>query len=264
MNHSNNNTRFARTLALGALAFSIGVASAFAQDTTTTSVRHGDPILETKVKNAQIVYVEGNDLVIKLDNGKVEHLVVPSDEKFTIDGKDVTVSELKAGAKLTQTVTTTTTPRYVNTVRTLKGKVWHINAPGSVIVALPDGKNHLYKVPSHAQFTINGQKKSVFDLKKGMMFEATIVTDEPQSIVEYSKSNVAEIPKPTTPQLLGVLLFQKATPPPTEIASNVTAEHVDTLPSTASNLPMYGLLGMMSIASSLGLAVTRKRAKIKA
>lgn len=263
MNYSLNTSRFTAAIAFGALAFGIGVASAWAQDTTTTAIRHGSSALETKVKNAEIVYVGGNDLVLKLDNGQVEHLKVPSNEKFSIDGNQVTVSELKAGTRLTQTITTTTTPRAVNTVRTLKGKVWHVNAPGSVILTLPDGTNHLYKVPSHATFTINGQKKTVFELRKGMKMEATIVTDDPQTIVEYSKSTVGQAPRPATPSLVGVLLFRQATPPATEVASSVTAEHVDMLPSTASPLPMFGLLGLLSIASSLGLGTVRKLAKIK-
>jgi hypothetical protein len=262
MKQLSKQSLFINTVALGALAFGIGTTSAWAQDTTTTAIRHGDPTLETTVKNAEIVYVEGNDLVLKLADGKVEHLVVPSNEKFSIDGKEVTVSELRSGTKLTQTITTTTTPRYVNTVRTLKGKVWHVNAPGSVIVQLPDHTNHLYKVPSHAIFTVNGQKKTVFDLKKGMKFEATIVTDEPQRVVEYSKANVGQAPKPATPALLGVLLIQKAEPMQ-EMASSVTAEHVDTLPETASPLPLVGGLGLLGILSSLGMGAVRRLAKVR-
>jgi uncharacterized Zn-binding protein involved in type VI secretion len=265
MNRMNHTTRRMNWLAISAIAFGIGVASAWGQDTTTTSIRHGDPTLETQVKNAQVVYVEGNDLVLKLESGKVEHLVVPADEKFTIDGNEVTVDGLKAGTKLTQTITTTTTPRYVNTVRTLKGKVWHVNAPGSVIVTLPDGTNQLYKVPAHAKFTINGKPKTVFELKKGMTFEATIVTDEPQTVVEMSKATIGTAP--ATPPLLGVLLIQRPSPMPQEVASNVTAERVDapaSLPHTASPLPWVGLLGMLSVSSSLGLGFARKRAAIKA
>jgi hypothetical protein len=250
--------------ALSAVAFTVAVAGAQAQDTTTSSIRHGEPSYETKVRNAQIVYVEGNDLVLKLENGKVEHMVVPADEKFDIDGREVTVSDLKHGTKLTQTITTTTTPRYVNTVRTLKGKVWHVNAPGSVIITTPEGTNQLYKVPSHAQFTINGKKKTVFELKKGMKFEATIVTDEPQTVVEYSKSNVGQAPAPPTPLQVGVLLIQRASPVTQEVASNVTAEHADTLPNTASSVPMMGLLGLLGIGSALGLGTVRKFAKLKA
>jgi hypothetical protein len=61
-----------------------------------------------------------------------------------------------------------------------------------------------------------------------------------------------------------VLLIQKGAPLPQEVASSVTAEHVDTLPNTASNLPMVGLLGMLGVASALGLGVIRRLAQVKA
>jgi hypothetical protein len=268
MNRSINATgNLSRKLALhafSAVALTLVSAGAWAQDTTTTSIRHGDSSLQTTIKNAEIVYVEGNDIVLKLENGKVEHLVVPSSEQFSIDGREITVQDLKPGTKLTQIVTTSATPRYVNTVRTLKGKVWHVNAPGSVIVRLPDNTHQLYKVPSHAKFTINGKEKTVFELKKGMQFEATIITDEPQTVVAQTKETVGQAPAPVTPPLLGVLLIQKVVPMPEEVASNVTAEQVGTLPNTASSLPLFGLLGMLSVASSFGLGAVRKLAGIKA
>ena len=31
---------------------------------------------ETSVRNTEVVYVSGNDLVIKLEDGRVEHMVV--------------------------------------------------------------------------------------------------------------------------------------------------------------------------------------------
>ena len=37
---------------------------------------------ETQVRNAEVVYVEGNDLVLKLDTGKIEHLVVPDSRQI--------------------------------------------------------------------------------------------------------------------------------------------------------------------------------------
>jgi hypothetical protein len=264
MNYITHKSRLFTLQALGAAAFTLAVCGAQAQDTTTSTIRHGEPSYETRVRNAQIVYVEGNDIVLKLEDGKVEHIVVPPDEKFHIDGREVTVSNLQAGTKLTQTITTTTTPRYVNTVRTLKGKVWHVNAPSSVILTLPDGTHQSYKVPAHAMFTVNGQKKTAFDLKKGMKLEATIVTDEPQTVVATSKTNVGRAPIPATPPLLGVLLIQKAAPVQEEVASSVTVEHVETLPETASDVPLAGLLGLFGIGSALGLGTIRKLARIKA
>src|SRR6476661_630535 len=108
--------------------FAVAAFGTWAQDTSTTTVQHGASSFDTQVRNAEVVYVEGNDLVLRLEDGKIEHLVVPESDKFTIDGNDVTVHELKPGTKLTQTITTTTAPRYVTTVRILKGKIWHMNA----------------------------------------------------------------------------------------------------------------------------------------
>ena len=61
---------------------------------------------------------EGNDLVLRVENGRLEHLVVPHSDIFDIDGKGLTVHDLKPGTKPTQTITTSTTPRFVTTVRT--------------------------------------------------------------------------------------------------------------------------------------------------
>jgi hypothetical protein len=271
MNRFVSKSRMSALRAFSAVAFTLVAVGASAQDTTTTNTRRGASVYQTNVRNAEIVYVEGNDLVLKLEDGKVEHLVVPSSEKFRIDGREVTVRDLKAGTKLSQTITTTTTPHYVKTVRVLKGKVWHVNAPHSVILTLPDNTNQLYKIPSHAKFNMNGKKISPFDLRKGMTLEATIVTDDEHTVVETAKSNVGYTPAPATPQFVDVLLF-RAAPMPEPIRASVTAEHVDppvemastTLPDTASPLPLLGLLGGLGIASSIGLGVARKRAAIKA
>lgn len=265
MNRSIVNSRLFALHAAGAIALTLAPAIAAAQNTTTTSIRHGDPSHEITVKNAQVVYVEGNDLVLKLENGKVEHMIVPTNEKFFVDGHQGTVRDLKAGSRLTQTVTTTTTPRYVKTVQVIKGKVWHVNAPGSVIVSLPDGQNHLYHVPAHATFNVNGQPKTIFDLRKGMTFEATIVTDSPETLVAVRKANVAYLPEPSTPVLMGVLLFDNPMPGLPELTASVSAEHVDPpgmLPKTASAVPLFGLLGLAGVASSFGLWLRRKSTSV--
>ena len=198
-----------RWFVLGAISTLILLGSApqaSAQDTSTTSVQHGAPAIETSVRNAEVAYVSGNDLVLKLENGSVEHLVVPDSDVFTIDGKNVNVHDLTPGTKLTQTITTTTTPRYVNTVRTIKGKVFHVNAPGSVIVTLPDNTNQIFRVPGDTKFTVNGQPRTVHDLRKGMSFEATIVTDDTHTLVSQNRMVVGQRP-PALPRLVGVLLF---------------------------------------------------------
>src|ERR1700734_3183902 len=86
---------------LYAVTFATLTAGVWAQDTTATSVHHHYPSYNTEVRNAKVVYVEGNDLVLKLENGKVEHLIVPDSDVFTIDGNNVSVSELRPATLLT-------------------------------------------------------------------------------------------------------------------------------------------------------------------
>jgi sortase A len=258
-NHNILSRRLFNRASTSAVLLVLLSAGAWAQDNSTTTVRHGASQFDTDVRNAEVVYVEGNDLVLKFENGKVEHLVVPDNEKFTLNGREVSVGKLMPGAKLTQTITTTTTPRYVNTVRTLKGKVWHVQAPGLVILTLPDGTHQRYDIPSHAKFKIGGRDSTVFDLRKGMTIEATIITDEPHTVVEQSKTTLAQAPPPATPQLLGVLLIHHADPSSEHTVAMASAEHLDsTLPQTGSSIPLIGLLGVLGIGVSAGLNALRK------
>jgi len=245
------------------VAFGTIPSPASAQDTTTTTIKHGQASFDTQVRNAEVVYVEGNDLVLKLEDGKVEHLVVPNSDRFTIDGSDVSVGQLTAGTKLTQTITTTTAPRYVSTVRTLKGKVWHVNAHAStVVLTLPDGTNQAYKIPNHAKITVGGEPKTVFDLRKGMKLEATIVTDDTHTVIERNKSVVGEPPAPAaTPQEVGVLLFFQPTQLPAPVLVASADEPASTLPKTGTFLPLAGLLGALALTMSLGLGVVRQTLK---
>jgi hypothetical protein len=228
------------------------------QDTSTTTVQRGESTFDTQVRNAEVVYVEGNDLVLKLEDGKVEHLVVPDSDKFTINGSDVTVHELTSGTKLTQTITTTTAPHYVTTIRTLKGKVWHVNPHAStVFLTLLDNTNQSYQIPNHAKLMIGGQPKTVFDLRRGMQIEATIVTDDTHTVTERSKSVVGQAPAPpATPRELGLLLFFQPKPAPAMVAS--AEQPASTLPKTGTLLPLLGLLGGLAVATSLGLGAVRQ------
>ena len=235
----------------------VAFGTAAAQDSTVTTTTHGQPSFDTQVKNAEIVYAEGNDLVLKLENGRVEHLVVPDSDRFTINGQEVSVHELVPGTKLTQTITTTTTPRYVNAVRTIEGKVWHASAPKSLILTLPDNKNQVFNVPNDARFTIDGKEKTVFDLRKGMKIKATIVTDEEHTIVESNKVAFGQAPQITMPQTTGVLLFFTPSQPQVTLAS--AEQPADLLPATGSSLPLIGLLGTLVIAMSVGLGIARRR-----
>jgi LPXTG-motif cell wall-anchored protein len=234
----------------------VALGTAWSQDSTVTTIQHGPSSYDTQVKNAEVVYAEGNDLVLKLETGRVEHMVVPDSDRFTVDGKEVSAQELVPGTKLTQTITTTTTPRYVNSVRTIEGKVWHVNAPKSVILSLPDNTNQVFNVPDHAKFTIDGRERTVFDLKKGMKIKATVVTDDEHTVIEQSKFAFGKAPAPATPREVGVLLFLAPSHPYPTLAS--AEQPADMLPETGTSLPLIGLLGTLAIAMSLGLWAVRR------
>ena len=262
MNRSMNSSRQLALRVVGALALTLAASGAWAQDTTETSIRHGEPSIATSVRNATIVYVEGNNLVLKLENGKIEHLIVPFDEKFTIDGRQLTVAQLKPGTRLTQMITTTTTPRYINSVRTIQGKVWHVNAPESIIISLPDGTNQFYKVPSHARFKIGDKDKTVFELKKGMKLEATIITDSTENVVASNKETSGTAPVLIMPTMADVLLIKPVLAP--SVAENVAnlEEFPTVLPQTATSLPFAGMLGALSLAASAGLGFARRKVRL--
>jgi hypothetical protein len=260
MSTTTNAIRTFSIKAASVLMLAMVAIGAWGQDTTTTTVKHGEASFDTKVKNAEVVYVEGNEMVLKLENGKLEHLVVPESDRFTIDGREVTVNELTPGTKLTQTITTTTAPRYVTSVRVLKGKIWHIARPRTVILKLPDNTTQRYTIPEHASFTIGGQKKTVFDLRKGMTVTATIITDEEHTVMEQTKSVVGEAPAPAIPHEIGILMVFQPRPAveaPVELASAEEAV-ASTLPETGSLLPLAGLLGALALATSLGLGAARR------
>lgn len=158
-----------------------------------------------EVKKGRVVYVSGNDLVVKMSDGAVKHFTVPADMRFTVDGREIGVRDLRVGTELTQTVTTTSKDTTVSNVRTVDAKVFQVNAP-YLTVTLADGTNKRVKVPDGTKFTVDGEQKTVFDLRPGMQLKGTIVTKTPETVVS-SQSRVTGT-APHTPELVGVLLIE--------------------------------------------------------
>ena len=144
-----------------------------------------------------------------------------------------------------------------------------VHRPHTVIVSLPDDTNYLsYQVPSHAKFTIEGKEgdKSFGDLRQGMMFKATVITDEPWTIVDHTKHVIAEAPALETPQEVGTLLIEEPTTAETraeearseEPVTMAKADLPEELPETGSSLPLIGLIGAFATAASLVLTMRRR------
>jgi hypothetical protein len=166
--------------------------------------------VETSIEKAEVVYVEGNDVVLRLSDGEVRQFEIPDSFILTIDGKNVTVHELKPGMKLTGKITTATAPKWVERVTiTEVGTVW--KATGSnLIIKTPEGENKVYRVPSGGKITIGGQEKTLDQLREGDKITATVVRTKSPSEVGHA---TALVKTPATPARVGVLLIDEGTKP---------------------------------------------------
>ena len=127
------------------LAFTLSLS---AQVETKTTTATGQANIVTKVERGEVVTVSGSDLVIKMADGTIRNFEnVPESARVTVDGKQLSIRDLKPGMKLQRTITTTTTPMTITTVQTVEGKFWAITPPLSIILTLEDGKNQQFKIP---------------------------------------------------------------------------------------------------------------------
>jgi len=239
------------TLLIAAVCLVIA-GSGWAQDTTRTEIIPGTSTATTQTVSGTVLYVAGNDLVIKLDDGQVKHYTAPPGASAMVDGKEITIKDVVPGVRLTRTITTTETPRTVETVRTIKGTLWFVSPPYSVILSLPEG-NKQYRVPEGQKFTIDGQSGfTVWDLKKGMTVEATVVKSAPETVVTASKSITAKLPPPppATPEVQGALLIEEAV---AEVAEMLPPA----LPQTGSLTPALAFVGLVLTTASLVLRLVR-------
>jgi hypothetical protein len=240
-------------LATAVICFALpDVSRAQVQTQKTTTAGH--PTTEATVEHGQVVLVEGNDLVIKMDDGSIRHISnVPESAKIDVDGRQVGIHELKPGMQLHHTITTLTTPQVVTTVQNVTGKVWHVAPPNSVILHLEDGTNQSFKIPKGQKFNINGQMVDAFHLKKGMIVTATKIVEEPETVITQQKKITGTMPAPPPAPPADVPILVATTEAPTAAAEEPAAPLPAKLPKTGSNLPLVGLMGLLCLCAALGV-----------
>jgi LPXTG-motif cell wall-anchored protein len=239
------------------MAFAAFEATAMSQVQTTQSTAAHAPTVSTTVARGEVVYVSGNQLVVKMEDGTMRDFPnVPDSARVSVNGQQLGIHDLKPGMKLEKTITTTTTPKTITTVQTVTGKVWHVNAPMSVILTLQDGTNQQFKVPKGQEFMVNGKKTDVFGLRKGMTVSATKVTEEPVTDVAHTTAITGTLPPPPPPDAPILIAVAEPTPAPAAAPAAPAKE----LPKTGSPLPLIGLLGLLCLAGSFMLKVSRTRA----
>ena len=259
--------RLSRTLLCGllggsalCLAFSL---SAAAQVQTQQSETKGAPTKAVTVERGEIVYVSGNNVVIKMEDGTMRHFDnVPESTTVTVDGKQLNVHQLQPGMKVERQTITSSTPKTITTVKTVTGTVWHVTPPNSVILTLENGENQEFKIPKGQKFTINGQTLDAFGLKKGMKVDAQKVVEESAIEVAQEIKRTGKMPPPP-PELkadVPILVVKLSTPAaPAPAVETAAAEPAPKkLPKTASDFPLIGVLGALLCAASLtGMAIRK-------
>jgi hypothetical protein len=225
-----------------------------AQVQTQTNATTTGKTTQVNVERGTVVLVDGNDLVVKMENGSIRHLPnVPESAKVGVGGQQLGIHDLQPGMKLEHTVTTTSTERTITTVQSVSGKIWHVTPPTSVILSLDDGTNQSFQIPKGQKFNVDGNMVDAFGLKKGMKILATRVVEEPETVIEQQRKLTGTLPPPPPPPpadapMLIVLVMHP--PNPAEPAPAA-------LPKTGSPLPLIGLLGALALAMGLGLRAAR-------
>jgi RNase P/RNase MRP subunit p29 len=253
MNSTTGKTRvWVVLVAAICFAFAINMSAQVKTETTTTT---GQTTHEVTVERGEVVLVDGNDLVVKAEDGSLRHFPnVPESARVLVNGQHLGIHDLKPGMKLERTLTVTTTPKTITTVQTVTGKVWHVNPPTSVILTLEDGTNQKFNIPKDQKFTVDGQQTDAWGLRKGMNISATKVVEVPEVEVAHQRMVTGTMPPPPpAPPADAPILIAAAEPVPAP-----TAPAPAELPKTGSLLPLIGLLGSISFLSSIGLGAIRR------
>ncbi len=255
MKSDQRSSRVLPTLVAAGIVLLVSTLAMNAQVKTQTHVVHDPATQVVNVQRGEVVLVEGNDLVVKMEDGELRHFPnVPDNVTVNVDGKELTVHDLKPGMKLEHTTVTSTTPRMITTVQTVTGKVWHISPPNTVILRLEDGTNQSFKIPKGQKFTVNGQQVDAWGVKKGMKISATRIVETPETVVsqEVRRTGTMPPPPPAPPADAPILIAEEKAPEPTAEAAP------EKLPKTGSLLPLIGLLGLLSSGASFGIRILRR------
>jgi hypothetical protein len=167
-------TRVMSRVALAVVAVCATAVVATAQQTATS----------TETKSFEIIAVDGNQLVVKLPEGTRE-LTVPSDFRFTVNGQQLAVSDLKAGMKGTATITTRTTVTPVTVTEVKNGTV--VQRSGSTIIVRTGNEVKMFSQGDidkrGVKIVKDGRPAQLSDFREGDQLSATIVTSRPPHVM---------------------------------------------------------------------------------
>ena len=178
-----------RMMLVVALVCGMAVASQAGQTTTSTQT----------TKSFEVLSVDGSQLVVRLPEGTRE-LTVPDDFRFTVDGKQLAVGEMKPGMKGTATITTRTTVTPVTVTEVKNGTVMQATG-GSVLVKTDQGFRNFTQGDLDkrgVKIMKDGKAVQISDLHRDDRLTATIITSKPPRVMTDKEVNatLAAAPAP--------------------------------------------------------------------
>jgi hypothetical protein len=236
----------------------------------------------TETKKFEIISVTGNVLVVKGTEGTRE-VTVPAGFKFTVDGKQLSVGELKPGMAGTATVTTTVTSHPVVVTEVRQAKVMQAYG-NSVILRSQDGGFKLFTSEDASKYKVriirDGKEIEFQQLRANDLVSATIVTEKAPQVLTEKQVNAsltshgeppmaapaAKTAAPAPASTPKAAAAPAATPKPAAApapAAPAAAPAPKHLPKTASPLPLVGLVGALSLAMGALMTSLRRRRVVR-
>ena len=255
------------------------LAAALVCSTAVVSMAEQTTTAKTEAKTFEILAVEGNLLVVRLPEGTRE-LTVADDFRFMVNGKPLSVRELKAGMKGEASITTRTTVTPV-TVTEVKNGTVAVQTGSSIIVRTDEG------IKSFTQGDIdkrgvkiirNGKPANVSDFRQGDQLSATIVTSMPPRVVteqEVQATLAKATPGASGGSATGASAARGSAAGGSAAGGSAAggsaaggaaaggataggAAAPKTLPKTASSWPLLGLASAAALAIGFALTIRRR------
>ena len=244
---------------LAAAVVCLTASVSLAQPSTSTS---------TTTKAFEVLAVSGNTLDVKLPEGTRE-LTVPEDFRFTVNGQQLSVHELKPGMKGTATITTKTTVTPVTVTEVKNGTV--MQRSGSSIIVRTDEGIKMFSQGDvdkrGVKMVKDGQPAELTDFREGDRLSATIITSKPPKVMTEQQVNAT--------LATGGAASGGAAPAAGARASSSSASRqgqaaqatgssgsaggaARKLPKTASSWPLLALASIVSLAIGFTLTIARR------
>ena len=178
-----------RMMLVVAVVCGMAVVSQAGQTTTSTQ----------QTKSFEVLSVQGSQLVVRLPEGTRE-LTVPDDFRFTVDGKQLALAELKPGMKGTATITTKTTVTPVTVTEVKNGTVMQATG-ASVLVKTDEGFKNFTQGDLDkrgVKIVRDGKPVDLSSLRRDDRLTATIITSKPPRVMTEKEVNatLATAPAP--------------------------------------------------------------------